>query len=167
MYIIDFEASSLSKNSFPIEVAWGRCRNTVKVYLLNPSLMEGWDDWDIRSEQIHRIKKKELLLNGTNPSIVAKKMIGELAGQDVYSDEPTFDNMWKNRLLYDSGYDTRLIRIKDLKRYMANLINTHFHHREFINRLKQFDCDNETKHRAKSDVIWLFDLLTYLTQGHC
>jgi hypothetical protein len=48
---LDFEASSLNKKSFPIEVAWvfqdGRSRS----YLIRPA--PEWIDWSDEAEEVH------------------------------------------------------------------------------------------------------------------
>ena len=55
---LDFEASSLSKHSYPVEIAWvfedGRSRS----FLIKPK--SGWTDWSADAEKIHGISRDRL-----------------------------------------------------------------------------------------------------------
>jgi len=162
MYIIDFEASGLSKESYPIEVAWGDGKHTVTSFLLNPERMEGWKDWNPLSLEFHGISREKLISSGEDPKQVAKIMIKELAGKTVYSDEPRYDNMWKDRLLKDSGYDPGLIRIKNLKYFLNKMIKATSPKMRFTDLLEEFSAKTETPHRAGPDVSWLFEFVAYV-----
>ncbi len=162
MYIIDFEASGLSKSSYPIEVAWGDSMKTVTSYLLNPEKMDDWTDWNLKSFEFHGIPRDDLVKKGKDPRRVASHMIDELAGKTVYSDEPKFDNMWKDRLLIDSGYDPALIRIKNLKYFLNKMIKIHSPGKRFVDLFQEFSTKKSTCHRADSDVIWLFKFVEFV-----
>ncbi|NOY69249.1 MAG: hypothetical protein GXP53_07115 [Deltaproteobacteria bacterium] len=162
MYIIDFEASGLSKSSYPIEVAWGSSVKTVASYLLNPDKMDGWTDWNPKSYEFHQIPREKLLVNGKDPRRVAKLMIDDLAGQTAYSDEPRFDNMWKERLLVDSGYDPGLIKIKNLKYFLNKKIKSRFPKKRLIDLFQEFSANKSIHHRAGADVIWLFKFVEFV-----
>ncbi len=61
---IDFEASSLSEDSWPIEVgiSWiegGRVATHSRLIRPRPDWFE--DDWDVESAKVHRIPRSELI----------------------------------------------------------------------------------------------------------
>ncbi|RJP90535.1 MAG: hypothetical protein C4518_08825 [Desulfobacteraceae bacterium] len=162
IYIIDFEASGLGKESYPIEVAWGDGRHPVTSCLLNPETMNGWTDWDSRSMEFHGIPRDKLIREGEDPKRVAERMVKELAGKTLYSDEPRYDNMWKDRLLKDSGYDPELIRIKNLKYFLDKLVKATSPTMKFTDLLEEFSAKTETPHRAGADVSWLFEFVNFV-----
>ncbi|MFP4532451.1 MAG: hypothetical protein ACLFNS_07195 [Desulfobacterales bacterium] len=167
MIIIDFEASSQRKNSYPIEVAWGEGPDSIKSFLLNPDYMAGWTDWNPQSRKFHGITREELRRHGSDPRQVAAQMVEELAGRDVYSDEPKYDNRWKNRLLSDSGYDPSVIRIQDLNVYLKHMINAAAHCQTYNEFVCSFECCETRQHRAGVDVYWLFKLMEYIEENIC
>lgn len=162
MYIIDFEASGLGKNSYPIEVAWGDGRHPATSFLLNPERMNNWTDWDPRSMEFHRIPRDELIRKGEDPKRVAEKMVKELAGKTLYSDEPRYDNMWKDRLLKDCGYDPELIQIKNLKYFLDRMVKATSPKMKFTDLLEEFSAKTEIPHRAGPDVSWLFEFVNFV-----
>ncbi|MBS3754201.1 MAG: hypothetical protein KGY56_00710 [Desulfobacterales bacterium] len=163
MIIIDFEASSLRKNSYPIEVAWGEHPETIRSFLLNPDYMAGWTDWNPKSYEYHRISPEILRREGIDPRLAAEKMIQELAGRNVYSDEPRYDTRWKNRLLADSGFDTSLIRILDLNLYLNQIISKASGCKTLGDYICDFSCSRQVRrHRAGEDVFWLLEFTAYV-----
>ena len=162
MYIIDFEASGLGKASYPIEVAWGDGRHPITSFLLNPECMDGWTDWDPRSIEFHGIPRDKLIKKGEDPKRIAEIMVKELAGKILYSDEPRYDNMWKDRLLKDSGYDPGLIRIKNLKYFLNKMIKATSPKMKFTDLLEEFSAKTKTPHRAGPDVSWLFEFVDFV-----
>lgn len=48
---IDFEASSLEHNSYPIEVAWSDADGRIESWLIDTSGVPSWTDWDDRVQQ--------------------------------------------------------------------------------------------------------------------
>lgn len=164
MFIIDFEASSLRKSSHPIEVAWGDSRENIKSFLLNPDYMADWTDWNPKSFEFHGITQEKLRREGVDPRKVARKMVDELAGQEVYSDEPRYDNRWKNRLLADSGWDPSLVRILDLNHYLNRMLKSASSCKTIVDYACTCDCRETRSHRAGADVYWLFELVEYVRQ---
>jgi len=162
MYIIDFEASGLGKESYPIEVGWGDGRHPATSFLLNPKAMDGWTDWDPRSLEFHHIPREKLIKEGKNPKRIAEIMIKELAGKTLYSDEPRYDNMWKDRLLKDAGYDPGLIKIKNLKYFLNKMIKATSPKMKFTDLLEEFSAKTKIPHRAGPDVTWLFEFVDFV-----
>jgi hypothetical protein len=165
MVIIDFEASSLRRNSHPIEVAWGESPDTVKSFLLNPDYMEGWVDWNPKSADYHGIIQQELRRSGVDPRRVAGRMVDELSGKAVYSDEPRYDRRWKNRLLADSGYDPELIGVRDLNLYLNQMIQSVYPCKTVVEFIEGFSCTRGERHRAAADVCWLIEFVAYVQKS--
>lgn len=165
MFIIDFEASSLRKNSHPIEVAWGCRTDAIASYLLNPDFMAGWTDWNPKSFEFHGITPEQLRQHGHDPRKVAEKMVSDLAGQPVYSDEPHFDIRWKNRLLADSGYDPSLVKILDLNTWLARMARTPSANQSVNDLVCTFECSQKSRHRAAADVFWLLEFVAHVKQN--
>ncbi len=162
MYIIDFEASGLGKESYPIEIAWGDGRHPVTSFMLNPDCMDGWTDWDPRSMEFHHIPREMLIKEGDDPKRIAGLMVKELAGKTLYSDEPRYDNMWKDRLLKDAGYDPGLIKIKNLKYFLNKMIKATSPKMKFTDLLEEFSAKTKIPHRAGPDVTWLFEFVDFV-----
>lgn len=91
---LDFEASSLSSNSYPIEVAWSLADASIESYLISPAGIETWTDWSTLSEKVHGIPRDELLAQGKSPEWICNRMNQQLIGQIVYTDNPDYDGMW-------------------------------------------------------------------------
>lgn len=162
MIIIDFEASSLRKNSHPIEVAWGSEPDHIESYLLNPDFMADWTDWNPKSFQYHGIAPEELRRHGHDPRDIAKKMVDALACKPVYSDEPHYDIRWKNRLLSDSGYDPGLVRILDLNTWLNRLMREASCGKKIHELACTFECSRPGRHRAEADVRWLLEFVAHV-----
>ncbi|WP_298905093.1 exonuclease domain-containing protein [uncultured Aliiroseovarius sp.] len=98
---IDFEASSLSPQSWPIEVgiAWLDGNRVVvesKLIKPDPSWPEG--DWNPESEAVHNIPRSDL--EDAEPAKdVAQWLRSITIGRTLVSDAPEFDQRWLDRLL--------------------------------------------------------------------
>jgi DNA polymerase-3 subunit epsilon len=97
---VDFEASSLSSRSYPIEVgcAWITDDHVVHVAdLIRPD--PTWPrDWSAESAAVHGIRRKELA--HAEPAVsVARRYAALLTGATIVSDAPEFDAHWLGRLL--------------------------------------------------------------------
>jgi hypothetical protein len=107
---LDFEASSLSKVSFPIEVAWifedGRSRS----YLIKPPA--DWSDWSTEAEGIHGISKAVLLAQGASVDVVAAAMIDDLSGHSLFASAPSWDGKWLSALLRKAGLPRHALRLR-------------------------------------------------------
>jgi hypothetical protein len=97
-FFLDFEASSLSGESYPIEVAWSLADGSIESHLISPSEVADWTDWEMEAQSVHGISREELVAGGKSPLWVARRMNEQLAGKVVYTDAPRFDGRWLNRL---------------------------------------------------------------------
>ena len=100
----DFEASSLRHNSYPIEVAWSDADGRIESWLIDPSRIPAWTDWDDRvEEELHGLSRDALRLLGRSPSWVAQRLNETCAGQALYCDGGPFDGYWLYRLFQAAG----------------------------------------------------------------
>lgn len=97
-YFIDFEASSLSLYSYPIEVAWSDGAGTLESYLICPDGIADWTDWNKNAARVHGITRRELSRDGRDPQWVCRRLAEVLTGRTVYSDNPDYDALWLARL---------------------------------------------------------------------
>jgi len=104
MIIIDFEASGLESDSYPIQAAWN-IGDEVHSHYINPKFVPEWQGWSVISEGVHNIPRSYLYEHGEHPADVAKAMNESLAGLTVCSDAVPFDRNWCQRLFDASPYE--------------------------------------------------------------
>ncbi|HED33122.1 MAG TPA: hypothetical protein ENJ08_02745 [Gammaproteobacteria bacterium] len=113
-YFIDFEAPSLSHDSWPIEIAWGNDINAIESYLISPETIRHWTDWSNPSQKIHGIPHEELIEYGDVPGLVCEKIYAALDNQLVYSDTPAFNMDWLRKLFDGASLPMPDFIIKDI-----------------------------------------------------
>lgn len=110
LVFLDFEASSLSKQSYPVEVAWvfedGRSRS----FLIRPA--PDWTDWSSEAEAIHGISRELLEKEGVAVSLIAEEMVETLSDHDLYASAPSWDGKWLSALLRAAGHPRHALRIQ-------------------------------------------------------
>lgn len=101
--IIDFEASSLDENSYPIEVG---------LAIVRKGMLSSWsslicpttewrsrDAWSRSSERVHRISR-EMLADGPSPAEVASALVQQTAGLNIlHCDGDQYDQHWLDELV--------------------------------------------------------------------
>ncbi|EDZ46847.1 exonuclease superfamily [Rhodobacterales bacterium Y4I] len=98
---IDFEASSLSPASWPIEVGLAKIDNdeiVVKSRLIRPHDSWAMSEWHLESTEVHGIQLEELSVAAPAEE-VAHWLSLEVEGCLLVSDAPEFDQRWLDRLL--------------------------------------------------------------------
>jgi len=160
---LDFEASSLSDRSYPIEVAWSRPDGSIESHLISPAGIKEWTDWDPAAEKVHGISRQELVANGVAPNSVCDRMIDQLAGKAIYTDAPRFDGAWLARLFAACGKDKSGLDLASIDDLLVRLICPDLAGRTQglikINVLKQeARRQNPRRHRAAWDVEYLVKL---------
>ncbi len=108
---LDFEASSLGKYGYPIEVAWVLGDGEEESHLIRPA--PGWGDWDIEAEAVHGISRERLEEEGEPVEDVARRMLSVLSGRALYATAPSWDGKWLSRLLRGAGLPRHALRIQD------------------------------------------------------
>ena len=100
---LDFEASGLGRDSWPIEVglAWitpaGNIESAARLIAPHPSWPE--HGWSTESAKIHGIPLETLHVAGLPAREVAAWCATALDGRQALCDAPEFDGMWMKRLL--------------------------------------------------------------------
>jgi hypothetical protein len=108
---IDFEASSLGKTSYPIEVGWVFVDGCSEGHLIRPA--PGWSDWSMEAEAIHGIDRAILARDGMPHDEVATRMVEVLSGHDLYASAPSWDGKWLSVLLRAAGLPRHSLRLRD------------------------------------------------------
>jgi hypothetical protein len=111
LVFLDFEASSLAKDSYPIEVGWIFEDGTAASFLIKPA--PDWTDWSSESEEIHGISRSMLENEGMSVEAVANEMLSSLAGHELYASAPSWDGKWMSVLLRRAGHPRHALRLKD------------------------------------------------------
>jgi hypothetical protein len=108
---LDFEASSLGKDGYPIEVAWVLSTGEEESHLIRPD--PTWTDWDLKSETIHGLSRDRLHADGAPVTDVARRMMSVLTGYALYATAPSWDGKWLSRLLRAAGLPRHALRLED------------------------------------------------------
>ncbi|MBD8148232.1 hypothetical protein IFT37_20240 [Pseudomonas fluorescens] len=89
-FFIDFEASGIAPDSYPIEVAVVS-NETVYSALIKPARY--WTHWSFDAQDMHGLTQDHLLQEGDTPVAVARNMNQLFSGQVLCSDSPQ-DGFW-------------------------------------------------------------------------
>jgi hypothetical protein len=108
---LDFEASSLSKDSYPIEVGWAGEDGSEEAHLIRPA--RDWTDWDPSAEAVHGIGRETLVDQGEPHEQVARRVLEALGAHDVYVTAPSWDGMWLSKLLRAAGLPRHAMRMQE------------------------------------------------------
>lgn len=102
MIFLDFEASSLSDASYPVEVGW--CDHALTrgwSTLIRPH--PAWTEWGVAAEQLHGLTRERIEHDGLSLADVMERLNADLAGQEIVSDNPEWERFWLNRLAAAAG----------------------------------------------------------------
>lgn len=108
---LDFEASSLAKGSYPIEVGWIFEDGRSEGFLIRPA--PEWTDWNEEAEALHGIRRATLTAEGVAHDQVARHLLDTLRDHEVYVSAPSWDGMWLSVLLRAAGLPRHAMRLKD------------------------------------------------------
>ena len=103
--ILDFEASSLSQESWPIEVGLSWIANGhVQTWssLIQPAPTWDPDDWSSQSASVHGIPFSELA-DAPSPTEVVETLLNVLGHRRLVSDAAEFEARWLARLMEAGG----------------------------------------------------------------
>lgn len=120
MVFLDFEASSLGRKGFPIEVAWVFESGEEEAHLIRPA--EGWTEWTASAEAVHRISRDLLEREGTPAAAVARRALEALSGHRLYASAPSWDGQWLSRLLRAGGLPRHALRLRDTEEARAEAV---------------------------------------------
>jgi hypothetical protein len=100
MWVIDFEASGIHPDSYPIELGMmNMATGEVHEFLIRPK--DTWTYWDANAELIHGISQEQLLAEGLPVSEVATQVRLLLNDAPAYSDASDYDGFWMECLFDD------------------------------------------------------------------
>jgi hypothetical protein len=108
---LDFEASSLRKHGYPIEVAWVFATGEEESHLIKPA--PSWTDWAAEAEATHHISRDRLMAEGMPLNEVAHRMVSVLTGHALYATAPSWDGKWLSKLLRAAGLPRHALRLQD------------------------------------------------------
>lgn len=108
---LDFEASSLSKLSYPIEVAWVFEDGRSEAHLIRPAPQ--WTEWDAEAEAVHHIARQTLQDEGAAHDVVARRMVDQLSGHTLFASAPSWDGKWLSALLRAAKLPRHALRVRD------------------------------------------------------
>ncbi|UZE23281.1 hypothetical protein LOY67_25335 [Pseudomonas sp. B21-056] len=97
-FFIDFEASGIAPDSYPIEVAVVS-NESVYSSLIKPARY--WTHWSFDAQDMHGLTQDHLLQEGDTPKTVAERMNQLFSGQVLCSDS-TQDVFWFD-VLYEAA----------------------------------------------------------------
>jgi hypothetical protein len=103
IFFLDFEASSLSDESFPIEIGWVDEAGQGESWLITPA--EHWTEWSTDSERVHGISRSVLNQHGSPFRTVAKRAESVLGAEHVlvFADQPAYGGYWFRVLMKAAG----------------------------------------------------------------
>ena len=108
---LDFEASSLSDDGYPIEVGWVFEDGRAESHLIKPAAQ--WVDWDPSAEALHGISRATLEADGVPHDVVAHRLLDTLSDHVVYASAPSWDGKWLSVLFRAAGIPRHAMRLKD------------------------------------------------------
>jgi hypothetical protein len=160
---IDFEASSLSGSSYPIEVAWGSGPEDVHSCLISPAQCHDCIDWDDDSEFLHGLTRRQVLEQGVPMDKVCDLLTDALNGRQVYSDANGYDNFWLEKLFHAAGKGRPGFRIRHVDELLCERLAPFMvHRRELVEAIEELHKAARDKvprrHRAGWDVRFLIEL---------
>lgn len=96
---IDFEASSLDADSFPVEIGWcgvDPSHSSSEIIQPHPT----WVDrrWDLEAEKLHRLGREKIVTEGSRPAIAFAHAEAALRNARIFSDAPSWDQHWLDEL---------------------------------------------------------------------
>lgn len=111
LVFLDFEASSLSKVSYPIEVGWVFEDGRGESCLIRPA--PDWIEWDAAAEATHRISREQLASEGVPVELVCERVVRLFDDNRVFASAPSWDGHWLSMLLRAAGRPRHLVRLMD------------------------------------------------------
>ena len=111
---IDFEASGIAPDSYPIEVAVVSSETSFSS-LITPARY--WTHWSFVAQDMHGLCQDQLRQRGDTPVAVAKQMNQLFAGQVLCSDSPQ-DGFWLD-VLYEAAELMPPFELKPLEMFVG------------------------------------------------
>jgi hypothetical protein len=93
-YFIDFEASGLSPDSYPIEVAVVGPRTRYSTLIMP---CRYWNHWSYDAQDMHGLTREDLINFGLTPAAVARELNERFSGKILWADS-SYDALWMDVL---------------------------------------------------------------------
>lgn len=100
-WFVDFEASGIAPDSYPIEIAVVSIDGEYQA-LVRP--VHYWTHWSFDAQDMHGISRKALLADGLEPSVIAAELNARFEGAKLCSDSP-HDGFWLDTLYEAAGIE--------------------------------------------------------------
>lgn len=140
---IDLEASGLSAESYPIEIAWKAADSGENdSFLIDPASVPGWDYWDEYAEELHGIDPQQLAAEGITAEAACRRLGARLADRVLVCDAYDYDLFWLQRL-FDSQQQPLPFQLRDVRAVLTTAE---------LERFKQAQHRKVRRHRAMHDV---------------
>lgn len=131
-FFIDFEASGIAPDSYPIEVAVVSSEASFNS-LIKPARY--WTHWSFDAQDMHGLRQDQLRRQGDTPVAVARHMNQLFSGQVLCSDSPQ-DTFWLD-VLFEAADLAPTFELKPLEVFVGRqaasdiyrLLPTTKHHR--------------------------------------
>lgn len=118
---MDFEASGLTPDSYPIEIAWVfEDGSGGESHLIRPA--PGWTAWTASGEETHGISRARLGAEGEPAGEIARRAVEALSGHDLYASAPEWDGKWLGDLLEAGGFAREALTLRDTEIAQAEII---------------------------------------------
>jgi hypothetical protein len=161
---IDFEASSLSTYSYPIEVGWVLEDGTSESHLIRPE--PAWTDWASDSALVHGISRADLAAHGVPAAYVAQRLHAALVGRIVYTDAPEADLIWLAVLMRTAGltpmpllhvYDSYRSMFRPMVRRLPHSVASGLAQSLVMQAETEVERAGGVRHRAEPDARRLYE----------
>jgi hypothetical protein len=150
---LDFEASSLNKDSYPIEVGWVFEDGAAETHLIRPA--PDWTDWDPAAERIHGLSRERPQAQGEPAEAVGLRLLDRLQGHDLFVTAPSWDGKWLSVLLRAAGLPRHALRVQnaDVAHAAAVIqaLGSADRAPEILAEARQGLADEPIRHRALAD----------------
>lgn len=166
MVFLDFEASSLDNDGWPIEIglSWIEGDRVVtEDRLIRPQPDWAFTAWSAKSQAVHRISIDTLVGEGQGAAEVARWYLRLTEGASVVSDAPELERRWLRRLLMAlPGAPVRdsVARIEDLDEVLGRILDD-----AELDRYYERLTRSRSPHRAGPDSARLARALLKVSQG--
>lgn len=146
--IVDFEASGLNQDSWPVEIGWAvigdYCVLDSGSTIVRPELDWNHKGWDPEAEKLHGMSLASIVREGMSAADAWHTFHAKLDGVDtIFCDAPMYDRFWCRRL-------ARAAKCEDEMPALQHFC-TLFHDMSAALRAWTKECRNSKKHRAQAD----------------
>ena len=150
MWVIDFDASGLDEESYPISV--GLYNGEKSFYLLiKPD--SSWQHWDNKAELIHKLTRQKLNTEGATIYNVASTLNNILNNETVYCDALDWDSFWCQRL-FNTAEVKQCFTIAGIQEFFADTprLITQF----YVEKQRNSTQTELQLHHARDDAIMIW-----------